>query len=129
MENGREGWKLGVMKSKVRAPEKGGRTMTADDFRQIALSMPDALEGSHMGHPDFRAGKAVFATLGYPDENWGMVKLTPEQQDMVVTAEPTIFEPVRGAWGKGGSTQVRLEVMDGATAASALKMAWTNATS
>jgi hypothetical protein len=30
--------------------------MTAEDFRRIALSMPDAIEASHMGHPDFRVG-------------------------------------------------------------------------
>ena len=100
--------------------------MTADDFRQVVLSMPNASEGSHMGHPDFRAGKAVFATLGYPDDNWGMVKLTSEQQDVLVAAEPTVFKPVEGAWGKGGATQVRLDAVDGATAASAVKMAWSN---
>ena len=35
-----------------------------------------------------------------------MVKLTPEQQSMVVEAEPEIFRPVPGGWGKGGSTNV-----------------------
>jgi hypothetical protein len=28
--------------------------MTPDDFRRLALSFPDAVESSHMGHPDFR---------------------------------------------------------------------------
>ncbi len=27
--------------------------MTPNDFRRIALSMPDVVEASHMGHPDF----------------------------------------------------------------------------
>ena len=100
--------------------------VTADDFRQVALSMPNALESAHMGHPDFRAGKKVFATLGYPDDNWGMVKLNPEQQEMLVAAEPGIFEPVKGAWGKSGATQVRLAALDSLTAASAIRMAWSN---
>ena len=46
-------------------------------------------------------GKRVFASLFYPDKDWGMVKLTPEQQAMVVDAEPEIFRPVSGGWGKG----------------------------
>ena len=28
--------------------------MTADDFRRIALSLPEVLESAHMDHPDFR---------------------------------------------------------------------------
>ena len=30
--------------------------MTADEFRRIALSFPEAVEGAHMGHADFRLG-------------------------------------------------------------------------
>jgi len=29
--------------------------MRADDFRRIALGMKGAVEGAHMGHPDFRS--------------------------------------------------------------------------
>ena len=28
--------------------------LKADDFRRIALEMKGAVEGAHMGHPDFR---------------------------------------------------------------------------
>jgi hypothetical protein len=44
--------------------------MSSDRFRQIALSLPGVIEGSHQGHADFRAGKRIFATLGYPDKDW-----------------------------------------------------------
>ena len=50
--------------------------MTADDFRDLALSMPDAVEGAHMGHPDFRVNGRIFATL-HADMKFGMVALTP----------------------------------------------------
>ena len=53
--------------------------MNADDFRRLALRFPETSEQSHMGHPDFRVGGKIFATLG-PKEEWGMAKLTPEQQ-------------------------------------------------
>jgi len=51
--------------------------MTANEFRKAALALPDAVQQSHMNHPDFRVGGKIFATLGR-DEAWGMVKLTPE---------------------------------------------------
>ena len=100
--------------------------MSSNRFRQIALGLPGAIEGSHQGHADFRAGKRIFATLGYPDKDWGMVKLTPEQQSVLVEAEPTMFRPVPGGWGKQGSTNVRLAKAEAATLQSALTLAWTN---
>jgi hypothetical protein len=100
--------------------------MTQTDFRRIALSLSGAVEGSHQGHVDFRVGKRIFATLGYPDNGWGMVKLTPEQQLVVAEAEPEIFRPVPGGWGKSGSTNVRLAKADAVTLRSALTMAWQN---
>ena len=54
--------------------------MTSDEFRKMALEIPTAVERSHMNHPDFRVAGKIFASLGVPDESWGMVKLTPEQQ-------------------------------------------------
>jgi len=53
--------------------------MTAKDFRQIALSLPETEERAHMGHPDFRVAGKIFATLGYPDKTGGMVKLSPRR--------------------------------------------------
>jgi hypothetical protein len=100
--------------------------VTLKSFRRIALSMPDAIEASHMGHPDFRVGKKIFASLGYPDAAWAMVKLTPEQQAVLVSAEPKVFVPVPGGWGRQGSTNVRLAAADTATLKSALAMAWRN---
>ena len=54
----------------------------------------------------------------------GMVKLTPDEQRVVVEAEPNIFRPVPGGWGKRGSTNVHLASADDKTLASALAMAW-----
>jgi hypothetical protein len=53
--------------------------MTAADFRNVALALPEAEEHSHMEHPDFRVGGKIFTTLGYPDKARGMVKLSPEK--------------------------------------------------
>ena len=102
--------------------------MSISRFRKIALGLPEAIEGAHQGTTDFRVKKRIFATLGYPDEDWGMVKLTPEQQAVLVEAEPDIFCPVPGGWGKGGATNVRLAKADVTTLKSALTMAWRNIT-
>ncbi len=83
--------------------------MNAEQFRRMALGFPEAFESSHMRHPDFRVrGGKLFATLAYPDKTWGMVKLTPEQQEEFVGTEPEVFVPVKGGWGRGGATSVRL---------------------
>jgi len=100
--------------------------MSSNRFRRVALALPEVVEGSHQGHADFRVGKRIFATLGYPDDDWGMVKLTPEQQSMLVDTEPGIFRPVPGGWGRQGNTNVRLTTADQATLQSALTMAWNN---
>jgi len=100
--------------------------MTRDGFRRLALSMPEASESAHMGHPDFRVRGRIFATLGYPDEKWGMVKLTPEQQEAFVTAEPAVFVPVKGGWGRQGATTVRLRPAKTGTLRVALAAAWRN---
>jgi hypothetical protein len=71
--------------------------MTADDFRQLALALPESAERAHMDHPDFRVKNKIFATLGHPAKGWGMVKLTPEQQHHFSKEYSDTFVPVKGA--------------------------------
>jgi hypothetical protein len=101
--------------------------MSVAAFRRIGLGFDGAVEKAHGGHPDFRTPKGkVFASLGYPSKEWGVVKLTPEQQQMLVGAEPRTFEPVNGTWGLRGNTKVKLSEADARTLRSALSMAWQN---
>jgi hypothetical protein len=100
--------------------------MTAGDFRAVALSFPESVESSHMDHPDFRVGGKIFATLGYFDAGWGMVKLMPDQQEQFVTADPKVFVPAKGYWGRRGATCVRLKGMKKAILRKALVAAWLN---
>ena len=97
---------------------------SADEFRRIALAFPGAEEGSHMGHADFRVGGKIFATLGSPDDAWGMVSLLPEQQDDFLLLAPDAFKPASGAWGRGGSTLVRLDSVADHLLEAALAAAW-----
>jgi hypothetical protein len=77
-----------------------------------------------MDHPDFRVAGKIFATLGYPDDGWGMVKLTPTEQEMFVKAPPAVFNPCIGAWGRRGATKVRLKAARKHTVRRALEAAW-----
>ncbi len=101
--------------------------MTPADFRHLALSFAGAEEREHMHHPDFRVGGKIFATLAYPDESYGMVKLFPDQQAEFVATDPDVFTPVKGAWGKKGGTLVRLKTATKERVREALSAAWENA--
>ncbi len=98
--------------------------MTAKDFRRLALSFPETEARTHMQHPDFRVAGKIFATLGYPDKDHAMVKLTPLEQEMFVKAHPTVFNPCNGAWGRRGCTNVRLNGARKPSMRRALEAAW-----
>jgi hypothetical protein len=101
--------------------------MTAAEFRRLALSLPETEERSHMHHPDFRVAGKIFATLGYPDESRGMVKLFPDQQEAYVAADPKTFTPVPGGWGRQGCTHVLLKAADKERVKEAMQAAWERA--
>lgn len=97
--------------------------MTARDFRALALELPGSSESAHMGHPDFRVGGKIFATLG-PGEAYGVVLLTPDLQADFVEAAPAAFVPVAGGWGARGSTRVELKPARRPEVRRALLEAW-----
>jgi hypothetical protein len=100
--------------------------MTVEDFREIALSLPDTIESAHMNHPDFRVNGKIFATLPNPEDGWAMVKLPPDRQLAFMELQPTVFKPVNGAWGRQGATNVRLKSVQEETLRAALTLAWQN---
>jgi hypothetical protein len=75
-----------------------------------------------MGHPDFRVNGRIFATI-HPDPAYGMVKLTPEQQQEFIRDHPAVFAPENGAWGRAGCTRVRFDAADGEMLGAALTLA------
>lgn len=97
--------------------------MTLDDARRIALSLPEAVESAHMGHPDFRVRGKIFATL-WPDKDRAVVKLEPEHQAMLLEAEPAVFTPAAGAWGRKGWTNLALGAAEESTFRSAVTASW-----
>ena len=91
----------------------------------MALKLPGVVELAHMGHPDFRVGGKIFATLS-PDDTWGMVKLTPEQQGVFVREQPRVFEAFDNAWGRWGCTKVHLKAATKGVVGPAMAAAWEN---
>jgi hypothetical protein len=98
--------------------------MTSDDFRRIALTLPGAVESSHMGARDFRVGGHIFATLAHEKQGYGNLMLTPEAQADLLADHPALFLPVHGGWGRHGATHIRLAQADELTLTRALEVAW-----
>ena len=96
------------------------------DFRRLALKLPQTEERSHMNHLDFRFAGKIFATLAYPKKDQAMVKLTPIQQEDMVKAQSAAVQPVSGAWGRKGCTNVFLPRAGKKLVREALLMAWRN---
>ena len=71
------------------------RTLNQNDIRALALALPDAREGSHMGHPDFRVRNKIFATL-HPDGCTANFRAAPANLDALVAADPKTY---RAVWG------------------------------
>lgn len=94
-------------------------------FRRLALQLPEAVESSHMGSPDFRLNGRIFATLSAQATGRGVLKLTVEQQQAFIAEMPDIFQSVQGGWGRMGMTFIDLKA-DKATIEGALATAYKN---
>jgi hypothetical protein len=95
-------------------------------FRRLALLLPEAVESSHMDHPDFRLNNQIFATLSGQEKGCGVLKLTLDQQAAFIADQPHIFSPVQGGWGRMGMTYIHLKEADESIMAGALKTAYQN---
>ena len=101
--------------------------MTIDEYRRLALAQPEAVEGSHMNHPDFRVRNKIFATICPGSGNEGALKLTPQQQRQLMKEHPKVFSPAAGAWGRNGSTIVQFSLATEDVVSRAMQCAWRNA--
>ena len=90
----------------------------------MALALPGAEAGAHMGAEDFRVGGRIFATLAHADGGYGNLMLSAEQQAAFVADAPEVFLPVPGGWGRHGATHLRLAAADEPTTEGALRAAW-----
>jgi hypothetical protein len=97
--------------------------MQQQEFRALALSFPEAVEASHFGTADFRVRNKIFATLREADGR-AVLKLSPDEQQLLMATSSGLFEPIKGAWGLKGWTRVVLDRADAETVRPAMGMAW-----
>ncbi len=98
--------------------------MNEEDFRRIALSLPEAEEKSHFDKPDFRLRGKIFASIKNP--RMGIINLNQDQQAAAIAAEPEMFSIVAGSWGKLGWTEVFLADATDEPVYAAMLNAWRN---
>jgi hypothetical protein len=83
--------------------------VNADDVRRLVAELPGAEERSHHGHPDFRVGGKIFASL-FPEKGTSGLRLSREEAVAVAAAHPEAFRLVsdRGpvGWVSANLTQV-----------------------
>jgi hypothetical protein len=103
--------------------------MTPAAFLKLALALPDVTQGAHQGGADLRVDGKIFSSPANRAGGAAYLKLTPDQQSVLCDAEPEVFAPVPGGWGKRGATWIYPKNADAKTAKSALWMAWRNAAS
>ncbi len=89
----------------------------------MALTFPEAAERGHFDVADFRVRNRIFATLRAADGR-AVLKLSPDEQQLVMATSPRMFEPVNGSWGLKGWTRVVLDRADPETVRHAMGMAW-----
>lgn len=90
----------------------------------MALTLPGTEENSHFGKRDFRVGKRIFMSL--PEPGRAVIKLTPDQQEMLVETQPGLCAAVPGGWGAKGWTSVYFEGADQEAIERILETAWKN---
>jgi predicted DNA-binding protein (MmcQ/YjbR family) len=97
--------------------------ITQAQFRDLALGFPGSAQGSHFDVTDFRVGGKIFATLRESDGR-AVLKLSHDEQQLLMTTSSQLFQPVKGSWGAKGWTRVILDQADEATIRHAMTMAW-----
>jgi hypothetical protein len=91
--------------------------------RQLAMALPGTVEMDHFGMPSFRVKNKIFSTL-WITENRMMVKLSPIDQSVFHSFDPTVFYPVPNKWGLKGATFVELAKVRQDMLEDALNTAW-----
>jgi hypothetical protein len=67
------------------------KIMNPDEFRRLALALPEAEAKNHQATPDFRVRNKIFATLR-EDENRCVVKTPQEEVEELIKVSPETFE-------------------------------------
>lgn len=85
--------------------------ISLNQFREIALSLPEVVERQHFEKTSFRVNKKIFVTLSEKD-HIACVTLTEIDQDVFSTFDRSVIYPVPNKWGKQGWTFIALNKIE-----------------
>jgi predicted DNA-binding protein (MmcQ/YjbR family) len=100
--------------------------VSAETFRQLALSLPEAIEQPHFEKASFRANKKIFATLDVKN-NRACLMLSEVDQSVFSAFDKSIIYPVPNKWGKQGATFIELKTVRKDMLKDALQQAYNKA--
>lgn len=97
--------------------------MNRQRFTEHAMSLRGVEQHQTWGHPTFRVGGRIFASL--PDESdTAVVKATPQEQAALIAADPRAYAPAPRV-GRHGWLRLRLDRVDAAQVRELVHEAWT----
>ncbi len=100
--------------------------MTPEAFVALGAGLAMVKAKSVMGAVRLAVNGRTFATIGWPEAGWAVVKLLPtDQADMIAASDALVPEP--GKRGRRGVTLVRLRAISEAMANRVLITAWRQA--
>ena len=98
--------------------------MEREELAAYALSLPETAESAHMGTRDFRVRNKIFLT--FPDQDYCVVRLTPDQQKLTLEIAPRETQPVPGGWGARGWTRLHHTLADDKLIHDLIRKSWRN---
>lgn len=101
--------------------------MTPDDFSALASGLGPGVQAKTIFETvQFRLGQKAFATLGWPEQGWAVVKVDASRKAWALALSDGVArEP--GRRRNGGIVLLRLAAIDAAVAAELLAEAWRHA--
>lgn len=81
--------------------------LTSQDFRQLALSLPNVVEEPHFESTSFRVNKKIFATMDEANQRVCLM-LSVEDQSVFCPHDKNTIYPVPNKWGQKGATFAEL---------------------
>lgn len=97
--------------------------VSADTFRKLSLSFPEATETPHFEKHSFRVRNKIFATYD-PKTNHACLKLSEIYQDVFSKAAKSVIYPLENKWGKQGWTIIELNDVKKSMLMDALRAAY-----
>jgi len=97
--------------------------MTPDAFVAVASGLAMVKAKTVLGAVRLAVSGKTFATVGWPEAGWAVVRLTPDDQRGLMTLTSALA-PEPGQRGRKGVTLVRLAKIDEPAASRLLLAAW-----